>query len=871
MEIRSHRALCYAAAALAALTLAAWLVPSFLSAERYRRRLQVGLERTLRRPVEFGAVSFRLLPRPGFSIENVVVSEGPSFGAEPFARVDRIDCDLRWRSLWSSRMDFQRLRLEGASLNVVRNSSGEWNVERLLLESGIVTASEGAGGAEGPPGALSVTADDARLDFKVGADKKPFAVVGLRARLAFDPAQGVVRFNLAGSPVRTDQGVPTPGVVELAGEWSPKKDLDGPLDAMLQTRGALLYNWVPLVSGRNPDVYGVLDAAVHLTGSRGLIRMDGQARLTQLHRWELLPPSKPMPFVVDFRGEFDRSRGRALIESLNASFADSHVHLSGSVEEIPASPKLDVVVALERSRLEDLLALGRRFWSDPGRWNVAGRVDGLLTIQGSWIEPQYGGFVGAREVLLKTPSGDYSVSEVALKIDNDGASLAPFTIALAPRVELTVQGGLRRANSKRARRQSPAPPQYELTLTAKSVPLRDAVRLGRALGVSRVADLDAEGLGAASFQLTGSAGPWARPAVSGRVELRAARFLIPGLTEPLNVPRADIRVHGGRIIADPVVAVIGTSVFTGKLEHQGTASNPWQFQVHANSLAIDQGALWFEVLGHRPPLPLLDRLPGLSSGRAHRVVARNLFGAINARGRFETPTLTYRSLTLKDFRASVEVSGRVARVENATFRAGAARAEGSVVVDLREVPATLRGDVALAGAQLQKVAPRLPAALRGLTGALSGKAHFETRGLTRGEMATHLAAEGAVELRNVTFGGFDPLRAVSSHESWGTLEPARRRVRLPSAAFKFQAFDRQLVVKDFPLQIEGGHFTLRGVYGFDGILDLDVAADFRHLTRPWKVVTRGEVQTARATNLHLTGPLNGLAPAPVAAVSQAAR
>ena len=871
MRNRTRRTIRYTAAALVALTLAAWLVPSFLSAERYRRRLQVELERTLRRPVEFGAMSLRLLPRPGFSLENVVVGEDPSFGAEPFARVDRIDCDLGWRSLWSSRLDLQRLRLGGASLNVVRSAPGEWNVERLLLESEIATAGKGAGDAAAPLSVLSVAADDARLDFKVGADKKPFAVVGLRARLAFDPAQGVVRFSLAGSPVRSDRGLPSPGVVELAGKWSPNKDLEGPLDATLQTRGALLYNWVPLVSGRNPDVYGVLDATVHLTGSRRLIRMDGQARLSQLHRWELLPPSDPMPIVADFRGEFDRSRGRALVESLNASFADSHLHLSGSVEGIPASPDLDVVVALERSRLEDFLALGRRFWSDPGRWNVGVRVDGLLTIQGSWSEPQFGGFVSARTASLRTPSGDYSVSEVALKIDKDGASLAPFSIALAPRVELAVQGGLRHANSKRARRRSPGASQYELTVKAKSVPLRDAIRLGRALGVSRVAHLDVEGLGTASFQFTGSAWPWARPAVSGRVELRAARFFIPGLTEPLNVPRADIRVSGGRIIADPVVAVIGTSVFNGRLERHGAAGKPWQFQVSANSLAIDQGALWFEVLGHRPPLPLLDRLPGLSSGRANREVARNLLGLINARGRFETPRLTYRSLNLQDFHASVEVSGRVVRVEEATFRAGAARGEGSVAVDLREAAAPLRGDVALAGARLQQVAARLPKALHGVTGGLSGKAHFETRGLTRGEMAASLSAEGSVELHKAAFGAFDPLRAVALHENWGTLGRARGPVRISSAEFKFQALDRKLVIEDFPFRIEGGHFKLSGVYGFDGVLDLNVAADFRHLTRPWRVVAKGEGEPARTTKLHLTGPLDALAAAPAAVVSRAAR
>ena len=104
-----------------------------------------GLEQALHRPVKFGALSFRLLPRPGFSIENAEVDEDPDFGSEPFARVDHIDCDLRWHSLWRSRMDFAHLHLDHPSFNIVLNSRGEWNVEKLLLQSG-VTAPTGAGG-----------------------------------------------------------------------------------------------------------------------------------------------------------------------------------------------------------------------------------------------------------------------------------------------------------------------------------------------------------------------------------------------------------------------------------------------------------------------------------------------------------------------------------------------------------------------------------------------------------------------------------------------------------------------------------------------------------------------------------------------------
>ena len=119
-----HRYIRKAVIALALVALAAWLLPSFVGAERYRRRLEAGLERALKRPVTFGAVAFHLLPRPGFSIANAMVREDPAFGSEPFARVERIDCELRWRSLWRSRIDFARLYLDRPTFNVVRNAGG---------------------------------------------------------------------------------------------------------------------------------------------------------------------------------------------------------------------------------------------------------------------------------------------------------------------------------------------------------------------------------------------------------------------------------------------------------------------------------------------------------------------------------------------------------------------------------------------------------------------------------------------------------------------------------------------------------------------------------------------------------------------------
>jgi hypothetical protein len=856
---------------LALLTLTLWQVPAFLSAERYRRRLDAGLEHLLQRPVTFRSGSLRLLPRPGFSLEDVVVREHPAFGSEPFARIDRMECDLRWRSLWRSRLEFVRLRLERPSLNLVRNPQGEWNVENLLLKTGLVSAASSSRQGGVSTGTLDLDVDEGRLDFKVGADKKSLAIVDLRARVSFEPVRGLIRYRLSGNPVRTDLLLPPPGSLELAGEWRPTGDLGGVLNATLQTRGALLYNWIPLVAGRNPGVYGVFDTYIRLSGSLRVVKVEGQAQLTQLHRWELVPPSDPMPMVVHFRGEFDRPGRRALLESLDASFADSRIHLSGAVEGIPAAPELDLVVALERARVEDLVAVGRRLWGFRSGFGISGRVDGLISIQGPWAEQRYAGFVGVREAILQTPSGTFPLSEVAVRIDPKGARLAPVRLALAPRVELVAEGELQRRPPADAARRRNSLPHYELRLSAKSIPVRDLIRFTRAIGVLAIQGFDAQGVGSATFTLSGSAWPLARPTLAGRAELSAARLLIPGLTEPLNIPRARMQVKGDRITIDPIIAVIGTSVFTGRLEHQGARADPWRFEVKANALSIEQSALWFDVLGHRQPLPLLERIPGFSSASTRRAAAANLFSAVNAKGWFEAPVLTYRSLKLEDFRSAVEVSGRVVRVAGVSFRLAGGRGRGRAEVNLTGAPAHVTGEVTVSEARLQTLAPHLPAALHKVHGTASGTAQFETRGLTREEMSANLDARGTLQFKNLSFGDFDPLEALARQTSWGTLGPARGEVIIPSTSVFFAARDRHLWLSKQRVDVDGAHLTLTGAYAFEGALELEVRADFRHVARR-RMITGAEGRSgSRVADLRLTGPLDKPTVTPAPQISQIGR
>jgi len=234
--------------------IAAWFIPSYISVGRYRRGLQASLERTLHRRVSFGRVSLQVLPRPGFVIENAVIDEDPDFGSEPFVRVDRIECDVRWQSLLGARLNFAHFRLQHPNFNLVRKAGGGWNIGRLLLASTgagltagvprnpLAAANLENGGAR--PSAPGVSPDweveEGRVDFKLGENKKPLAITGLSGQLSFDSTSSHMRFRLSGYPVRTDLALPTPGAVELTGDWTPAGDLQGPLNIVVRAREALV-------------------------------------------------------------------------------------------------------------------------------------------------------------------------------------------------------------------------------------------------------------------------------------------------------------------------------------------------------------------------------------------------------------------------------------------------------------------------------------------------------------------------------------------------------------------------------------------------------------------------------------------------------
>ena len=68
-------------------------------AQRLRTRIVRSISLALGRPVDVGSGDLRLLPQPGFDLENFVVHEDPQFGAEPVLQSSDVVATVRVTSL----------------------------------------------------------------------------------------------------------------------------------------------------------------------------------------------------------------------------------------------------------------------------------------------------------------------------------------------------------------------------------------------------------------------------------------------------------------------------------------------------------------------------------------------------------------------------------------------------------------------------------------------------------------------------------------------------------------------------------------------------------------------------------------------------
>ncbi len=263
----------------------AGLIAPFITMARYSGQIREALESALGRSVEFQKLHLTLFSGPGFALDNVTIGEDPRFGLEPFAYVPTLEARLRLDKLLLGRIQFSSLRLVDPDLNLVKNPEGGWNVVSLVAR---------LSGPRRVPLNLfpAVEVSGGRLNFKLGVRKTTLYVSDTDLSI-YPERSGKLYLQFSGSPARTDRAGNGFGHFRGTANWylAPASATANQLEANLILDRSNLSEMTTLFEGHEAGVDGTVSSHMRIEGPIANLRIAGDLRLEDVHRWDLLPSS----------------------------------------------------------------------------------------------------------------------------------------------------------------------------------------------------------------------------------------------------------------------------------------------------------------------------------------------------------------------------------------------------------------------------------------------------------------------------------------------------------------------------------------------------------------------------------------------------
>jgi len=205
---------------------------------------------------------------------------------------------IRLLSLWRGHIELDSIRVDEASLNLVRTTAGRWNLDSLLRTAAAHAQTAPGSNAAGKAVKLPyLEATNSRINIKNGAEKLPFSLTDAKFSLEQQSA-GDWRVQLRGQPARTDLsiGQADTGEVRLTAILHQAAELrQMPLRVDLEWREAQLGQLTRLLLGSDAGWRGDLRGELHLEGNADAAQVKTRLRAVGVHRAEFAP-AEPMDF-----------------------------------------------------------------------------------------------------------------------------------------------------------------------------------------------------------------------------------------------------------------------------------------------------------------------------------------------------------------------------------------------------------------------------------------------------------------------------------------------------------------------------------------------------------------------------------------------
>ena len=108
-----------------------------------------------------------MIPQPSFVITDLIVEEDPAYGAEPVLHANTVTASIRLRPLWwHGRLEISRISVDEASLNLVRTTAGQWNIDDFFRPAAARAQSGSARGCLFPTSRPRIRASTSRTAWR---------------------------------------------------------------------------------------------------------------------------------------------------------------------------------------------------------------------------------------------------------------------------------------------------------------------------------------------------------------------------------------------------------------------------------------------------------------------------------------------------------------------------------------------------------------------------------------------------------------------------------------------------------------------------------------------------------------------------------
>jgi hypothetical protein len=648
-------------------------------ASRLKSRIISSISAGVGRPVDIGSVHVRLLPRPGFEIENLVIYDDPLYGAEPMLRASEVTVDLRIISLFRGRLEVARLDLTEPSFNLVHRDGGGWNLLALLERAAQhSTAPTGAARSLPQPQFPYIEGSSGRINFKSGAEKRPYALTNADFSL-WQESEDTWGVRLRAQPFRTDLNLTDVGELRLSGAWKRAQSFrETPVELSVEWSKGQLGQITKFFTGVDKGWRGNVQLDAILTGSPAKLKVSSTASLDDFRRFDITS-GKALRLAAHCDGEYSSETYGFHDVRCSAPIGDGGLTLTGDIggpgsrrysislkaENIPAKAALSLVERAKKNIPDDLAADGTLKGTISVEQNVeAGtpfRFHGLgeiadLRLSSATIKAE----IGPETVPFVFADESVKASGLRKQKNRLGVMFPKESHLEIGPVQLNRSGGLTAAGWMTGR-------SYSLSLVGEGEVAR-ALRLARIVGLPTPAVIT-EGSAQLNLQVAGS---WVglggelgiafpAPQVTGTAKLRNVKAAIRGIGEPLEISSAEVLLAPDKLQVKKLNANAFGTGWTGVVEMpRGCGAPdacPIRFALNTQELALaridewingrEKSRPWYQVLqsDSTPRQSFLSRLQAsgsLSTNRfsLHGMTATN----VSANVRFDSGKLELSAL-----------------------------------------------------------------------------------------------------------------------------------------------------------------------------------------------------------------------------------